>query len=213
MVVMFIDWAMVLFVVLNFIILSSSRISRIINMLIIQSMILAFYIIFKDKQLHLSIITLGLVTFFLKGVIFPYLLNVASRSIDLKYDSKQIVGPMGSSLFGLLFLSFAFYFISQFKVVTPELLLVLEVSVFTMLVGLFLIIARKKAVVQVMGFLLMENGIYLFGTTLVGEIPLLIEFGLLLDLFPLILIMGMIIRNVGKNLKTTDVNELETLQG
>src|SRR3989442_10372880 len=61
--------------------------------------------------------------------------------------------------------------------------LALPTALFTVLAGLFVIVARRTAVMQVLGFLVLENGIYSFGVARVGEMPFLVELGVLLDLF------------------------------
>ena len=85
-------------------------------------------------------------------------------------------------------------------------------AISTILIGLFLIISRKKAVSQVLGFLVMENGIYVFGVGVVQETSLLVELGVLLDVFVAVFVMGIIIFHISREFEHTDTTRLSTLK-
>ena len=82
----------------------------------------------------------------------------------------------------------------------------------SILVGLFLIVARKKAISQVLGFVVMENGIYTFGVGLVRESPLLVELGVMLDVFVAVFVMGIAIFHISREFDHIDTHELTTLK-
>ena len=86
------------------------------------------------------------------------------------------------------------------------------VALFSILVGLFLIVARKKAISQVLGFLVMENGIYTFGVALVRESPLLVELGVMLDVFVAVFVMGIAMFHISREFDHIDTHELTTLK-
>lgn len=64
------------------------------------------------------------------------------------------------------------------------------------LTGLYIIIFRKKLIVHVLGFLILENGIFLLGTSIAGEMPVLIEIAILLDVFVAVFLMGIAINKL-----------------
>ena len=68
----------------------------------------------------------------------------------------------------------------------------------TILTGFFLITTRIKAITQVLGYLVLENGIYIFGVLLLEATPFLVEVGVLLDLFVAIFVMGIIINHISR---------------
>jgi hydrogenase-4 component E len=80
-------------------------------------------------------------------------------------------------------------------------------------VGLFLIISRKKAVSQVLGYLVMENGIYILGVSLVMEVPMLVELGVLLDAFVAVFVMCIATYHISREFDHIDVDQLDTLKG
>jgi len=87
------------------------------------------------------------------------------------------------------------------------------VAIMTVFTGLFILMSRKKAITQVLGYIIMENGIYLMGLALVGEMPLLIETGILLDIFVAVFIMGIAVFHINREFDHIDVNELNRLKG
>ena len=80
------------------------------------------------------------------------------------------------------------------------------------LIGLFLIISRKKAVTQVLGYLGLENGIYIFGIALVKEATILIDLGVLLDIFVAVFVMGIAIFHISREFDHIDTDRLSTLK-
>ena len=86
-------------------------------------------------------------------------------------------------------------------------------AIFTILVGLFLIVSRKKAISQVLGYLVMENGIYVLGIWMVVEIPMLVELGVLLDAFVAVFVMGIATYHISREFDHIDVDQLDSLKG
>ena len=90
--------------------------------------------------------------------------------------------------------------------------LVVPVAMFAILAGLFLSISRKKAVNQVLGFLVLENGVYTFGVGLIQHTSLLVELGVLLDVFVAVFVMGIIIFHISREFDHIDTDALTSLK-
>ena len=90
--------------------------------------------------------------------------------------------------------------------------LVVPVAFFTILMGLFLIVSRKTALSQVLGYLVMENGIYAFGVGVVEGTPMLVELGVLLDLLVAVLVMGIVVFHIGREFDHIDTDQLTVLR-
>jgi len=90
--------------------------------------------------------------------------------------------------------------------------LLVPVALSSILIGLFLIVSRKKAVNQVLGFLVLENGIFTFGVGLVRELSLLVELGVLLDVFVAVFVMGIMIFHISREFDHLDTDRLSTLK-
>ena len=74
----------------------------------------------------------------------------------------------------------------------------LEAAIFLISIGLFLIVSRRNALMQVIGYLVIENGIFVFGVITVVDTPLLVELGMLLDAFVAVFVMGIAIFHINR---------------
>jgi hydrogenase-4 component E len=82
----------------------------------------------------------------------------------------------------------------------------------SILTGLILLIGRSKAISQVCGYLIIENGIYLFGLILVGFMPHILELGILFDVTIGVFVIGIIVDRIQSAFDTQDTRKLTTLQ-
>ena len=90
--------------------------------------------------------------------------------------------------------------------------LALPVAVATLLSGLFVIVTRRQALMQVLGYLVLENGIFVFGLALAHEEPLLVEMGILLDIFVAVFVMGIAVFHISREFEHIDVEKLSELR-
>jgi hydrogenase-4 component E len=80
------------------------------------------------------------------------------------------------------------------------------------LTGIYVIIFRKTLIVHVVGFLVLENGIFLFGTSVAAEFPMIIEIGTLLDVFVVVFLMGIALNKISSTISGSDVSVLRRLK-
>jgi hydrogenase-4 component E len=71
--------------------------------------------------------------------------------------------------------------------------------------------SRRKAVTQVVGYVMLENGIYLFGLTQAEKVPFLLELGVLLDVFVGVFIMGIVVFHINREFESLDSARLTEL--
>ena len=90
--------------------------------------------------------------------------------------------------------------------------LIVPTALSTMLVGLLVIVSRKKALSQTLGYLVFENGIYAFGVGVAYEAPTLVEMGILLDVFVAVFVMGIIVFHIAREFDSIDTTRLATLK-
>ena len=158
---------------------------------------------------------LAVVSIAIKGVVFPWLLGRALRETPMREEETPLIGPSLSLILGVGLLGFAFWLTRPELLKPPQPLpspLVMPVALFTMLAGLFVICTRNRALSQVLGYLLLENGIYVFGLAIARESPLLIEMGALLDVLFAVLVMGVAIFHIGRTFDSIEVDQLVTLK-
>jgi hydrogenase-4 component E len=74
------------------------------------------------------------------------------------------------------------------------------------------LVTRRKAVTQVVGYLMLENGVFLFGQTLARDLPFAVELGILLDLLVGVFVMGIAIHHISREFDHIDTERLDSLQ-
>ena len=127
----------------------------------------------------------------IKAGVLPWLLRRAVREANVQTEVEPLVGFTTSLLVGLGLLGVALHLAGRLPLPGndgPAFLV--PVALFTIMVGLFVIVSRVKAVMQALGYLAMENGIYAFGLAFAVEETLLVEMGMLLDVFVAVLCDG-----------------------
>lgn len=148
-----------------------------------------------------------------KAVLLPMVMFKALRSVGIRRELEPMIGYRKSLFIGLIATGFSLWV--SVKLPLPgeaEGSMILTVALLSMIAGLFLVISRKKAISQAIGYLVMENGIYVLGPALAIHSPLIVEAGVLLDLFVGIFVMGVIILHIRREFNHIDVDRLSELK-
>ena len=95
---------------------------------------------------------------------------------------------------------------------SPALPLLVPTAFATVLLGFLVLVSRRKAVTQVVGYLMIENGVFIFGQTLVRQVPSVVELGILLDLLVCVFVMGIVIYHISHEFDHMDTDLLTTLK-
>jgi len=150
----------------------------------------------------------------LKGIVFPLVLLRLRASASYYHEAVPFVGFLASMLLGIPTLALS---VGLALRMTPALkhapFGMLELSMFLIFVGLFLIVARRRALMQVIGYLVLENGIFVFSASAIGGTLLLVELGVLLDAFVAVFVMGIAILHIDHEFGSADVDQLSVLKG
>ena len=208
------DLNLVLVMLANLALLGSSRLSACIQLSAAQGILLSLLPLQVaqhgwDARLFVFAITILV----LKGFVFPALLMRTLRTADVRHEIVPVVGYVASLVFGVMTLCFCFWISSRLILPQPAPSpLVLPLALSTILIGLFLIVSRRTALMQVVGYLVLENGIYIFGVALAQEEPFLVEMGVLLDVFVAVFVMGIAIFHISREFDHIDVNQLTSLK-
>jgi hydrogenase-4 component E len=86
------------------------------------------------------------------------------------------------------------------------------VSLSTLFTGLYFIASRKKIITHVMGYLMIENGVFILSLAVGNEMPNLVNLGIMLDVFASVLILGIFLNKIGDVFKDVDVDQLSNLK-
>src|SRR5262249_53176750 len=148
-----------------------------------------------------------------KGFIIPSLLLRALRHVAVRREVEPFIGYISSLLAGAGATALAVLFAGTLPLV-PEHTgsLLIPASLATVLTGFIVLTTRKKAISQVAGYLILENGIFIMAMTLVEAIPFFVELGVLLDLLVGIFIMGIMIYHISYEFQSLDTAQLSRLK-
>jgi hydrogenase-4 component E len=209
-----IDAIMVFLVLTNLLMLGGSRMATLIRMVTIQAIVLGLLpLVVNRENLNVHHYALAAGILILKGIFYPYLLRRAQRDANVRLEIEPFIGFSLSLLSGMLALAFSLWLGSRLPLpVANSSTLIVPVAFFTIICGLFLIVARRKALTQVIGYLTLENGIYAFGVGIAQDSPLLVEMGVLLDIFVAVFVMGIIIFHINREFDHIDTDRLATLR-
>lgn len=208
----FADQLLVLVMLINLVMLGSSRLIFSIRAVAVQGVILGILPgLIHPFSYHLAGITIGIIL--AKGVIIPYLITNAVRKANIRREVEPFLGYVPTLLLGAVFTAMAFVFAEKLPL-APEHkdLLFVPASIATLLSGFLLLTTRRKAISQVIGYLVMENGIFVFGLLLTESMPVMVEAGALLDLLVGIFVMGIVINHISQEFSSIDTSRLRTLK-
>ena len=150
----------------------------------------------------------------LKGIAFPVLLLRLRARADTSREVQPFVSFVASVLFGIVALGMSVWLaLGMSPALRQAPFVMLDSSIFLILVGLFLIISRRNALMQVIGYLVLENGIFVFGVITVVGTPLLVELGVLLDAFVGVFVMGIAVYHINREFGSIEVDRLAALKG
>ena len=198
---------------LNLLALASSRLPSIIRAAAIQGMILGILPVLMEGRFHLIVWLVAIGTVAVKGFVIPALLRRALRAASIDREVEPLIGFVPSLLLGAGATIGAIALSGQLPLRPEHAGLLLVPGAFATLVsGFLLLMARTKAISQVCGYLLLENGIYLFGLLLIQATPLIVEAGILLDLTVAIFVIGIIVDRIQREFDTLDTRKLTTLR-
>lgn len=210
-----IDVVMVALILTNLVVLGSSRLNTCIRVIALQGVALGTLPLMAGPSvLPLRMIALTAGTMGLKGVVFPWLLLRAMRQAEVRREVEPYVGYIWSVVVGLVSLGVSVWLGARLPLPSPvHPTLAVPVALFMIFVGLFVIISRRTALSQILGYIILENGVYAFGMVILGEAPVLVELGVLLDAFVAVFVMGIAIYHISREFDHVDADQLDTLKG
>ena len=204
---------LVIVLMLNLFALGTSRIVSVIRTVSIQGVLLGLLPLLSHGHLSLTAFLTILPTIALKGVVIPGMMTHALRDVKIKREVEPLIGLQPTVILGALGTVFALLFADQLPLATQHAgALIVPTAIATVLTGFILLITRFKALTQVMGYLVLENGIFIFGMLLVEAMPLIVEMGAMLDLFVGIFVTCIIINHINRAFSSMDTRRLVSLK-
>ncbi len=208
-----VDPLLVLVLLLNFLLLGTSRLRTAITTSGLQGALLGLLTVAVHGSLELRPIVVGTTALAIKALVIPAMLQRALRDVAIRREIEPYISFVTSIVLGAVATGAAVFFSDQLPLAPEhqESLLV-PAALSTVLTGFLILVTRRKAITQVVGYLTLENGIFLMGLTLHGAMPGLVEIGVLLDLLVAIFVIGIVINHINREFASVDVAELDSLK-
>lgn len=205
---------LVLLVLMNFAALASSRMTAMIRIAALQGLVLGVLPVLQAEQpwswepLTMCVATIGI-----KAFLIPGLMHRAMREVRIRREIEPLLGFIPSLLAGAVGTGLAVVFATTLPLGSfSNGTLVLSTSFSTLLAGFIVLTTRRAAITQVVGYLILENGIYVFGLLLFNAVPFLVEVGVLLDLLVAVFVMGIILNHIQATFSSHDTTRLSMLK-
>ncbi|MSP98857.1 MAG: formate hydrogenlyase [Betaproteobacteria bacterium] len=199
---------------LAFAMLAQRKILALINLFAAQGLMLCAstaLVAFVSAQAHLY--WSALLTFVLKVLLLPWILHRLIRKLRVKWDVETLFNVSTTMIVGIVLVILAFNLVQPVSqlagAVTKS---TLGIALAAILLAFLMMITRSKAVPQVVGFLAMENGLVLAATGATYGMPMVIEFGIALDVLVGVLILGVFFFQIRERFDSLDTRHLEKLK-
>jgi hydrogenase-4 component E len=200
-------------VLLDFVALGSSRVVAVIRACAMQGVVLAGVPLLAHPHPGGHVVLIAIGTLVVKGFVVPWLLMRAIRNVTIRREVEPLIGFTASLLLGALGAGAGLLFSSSLPLAPQHAHTNIVPAAFaTVFTGFLILTTRKKAITQVVGYMLLENGIFLFGLLLLDAMPFLVEVGVLLDLVVGVFVMGIILHRIQRTFSTMDTMRFSTLR-
>jgi len=208
-----VDLILALVMLLNFALLGSGRIRVLIRTAALQGMVIAALPLALGHEHSTRGVVLALIALVIKGFVIPAILLKAFDRLNIRREVEPFIGYSASLLLVALGTAGG-VLIGRNLPLAPEHAgkLAVAASLATVFAGFLLLITRRKAITQATGYLILENGISVFGLTLVGGVPFLVETTLLLDLVAGVFVMVIVMNHIHRAFTTLDTRHLTSLK-
>ena len=203
-----------LLLLLAFAMLAQRRVLSLIDLYAAQGLALALstaIVAHATAQPHLY--GSAALTLVLKVTLLPWILHRLIRKLDVKWEFEQLINIPTTMLIGLVLVVFAFNLavpISQLASTVTR--ATLGIALASVMLSFLMMITRRKAIPQVIGFLSMENGLFFAATSATYGMPMVVELGVALDVLVDVLILGVFFFQIREQFDSLDLNHLEKLR-
>ena len=179
----------------------------------VQGILLGVAALLVHQHLTIPVALMIVVAIVIKGLLIPSIMMRALRDAQIKREIEPLIGFLPSIILGALATAFALLIAGQLPLASQHYgTLLVPTSVATVIVGFIFLVSRYKAISQVIGYLILENGIFIFSLLLIEAMPVIVEMGVMLDLFVGIFVICIIINHINQAFSSMDTRKLVSLK-
>lgn len=208
-------WIALLLLVSTIWLLQIRKISDSVQILVFQSFILALTAGFMWYETGLShLLIAALLTLTIKAIIIPYILYYTIKKIDVQRQVERITSQH-TSLFIAIVLSVAGFYVTS-RLHLPSTKFgepYLPVSIILVFLGTFIMIDHKKALMQGVGLITIENGLFLVALSISYGMPMMVEFGIFFDMLVTVIIIGILSFRIHSTFESLNIENMRNLKG
>lgn len=199
---------------LSFAMLSQRRVLSLVNLLVMQAatLCLSTLLVARSTGQHELYISAG-ITFALKVVALPWILHSLIRRLDVRWETETLINVPTTMLVGLVLVVFSFGSAQPISELASTINRnTLGIALAVVMLSFMMMITRRKALTQVIGFLAMENGLFFAATSATYGMPMVVELGVALDVLVAMLILGVFFFQIREQFDSLDLHHLESLK-
>lgn len=212
--VQFINLLASMLLLIAFAMLSQRRILSLIKLFAWQGLILSlstFVVAYSTGQHHLYYS--AALTLLLKVLVLPWLLHRLMRKLNVRWDVETLINIPTTMLVGIGLVIFSFNLAAPISQLSESITRgLIGIALASVLLSLLMMLTRRKAIPQVVGFLAMENGLFFAATSATHGMPLVVELGIALDVLVATFIFGIFFFQIRETFDSLDISHMEKLK-
>jgi len=190
----------------------ANRLLTYIKILVFQGVILFGVALIELSEINtINLVLILLETIIVKAILVPVFIKYIIKRNNITREMEPFI-PNFVSLIIVTIIIVITILLSNSITDTHLEKISFIVALSTLFTGLFIIGTRKKVITHVMGYLVIENGVFILSLAVGNEMPLLVNLGIMLDIFASVLILGIFVNKIGDVLKDVDVDQLRNLK-
>jgi hydrogenase-4 component E len=203
-----------LILLIAFAMLAQRRIVRLIDLFALQGFALflaTLVVAAKTGQGHLYFS--AALTLVLKAIALPWILHRLVRQLHVKGEVEPLINIPTTMLVGLALVVVAFNVALPISALSATITRgTLGIALAVVMLAFLMMITRRKAITQVVGFLSMENGLFLAATSATYGMPMVVELGIALDVLVGVIILGVFFFQIRDQFDSLDIHHMEKLK-
>ena len=207
-----IDVLLIIFIITLLYVSIANRIITYVKVLALQGFILFGVTFMQLKEINtLNLVLILLETIVFKAIAVPVFLDYLIKRNNITREAEPYIPNFLSLVITTIIIVVTILLANSVKDDYLDKIFFI-VALSTLFTGLYFIATRKKIITHVMGYLIIENGVFVLSLAVGNEMPMLVNLGVMLDIFASVLILGIFLNKIGDVFKDVDVDQLSNLK-
>lgn len=203
---------LIIFLISLFYLSIANRMATYINVLAFQGLLLFFVVFLELKDLNtINLVLILLETIVMKSIAMPYFIKYILKRNNITREAEPYLPNFVSLIITTIIVVVTILLSNSMEESRLDRIFFV-VALSTLFTGLYFIASRRKIITHVMGYLIIENGVFVLSLAVGNEMPMLVNLGIMLDIFASVLILGVFLNKIGDVFKDIDVNQLTNLK-